>query len=155
MTFAELTSYVPGTRLPYIVVVNGYKSYQYLVLLKVQTALRHNVAMTTHSALLALLGLSLLCQYASAQPLLTAKNSDGACHCNFSLALNIPPCVCSGVVEVVEENKRLKEEIKGLVEASCFGEGQSKHVGSCMCVCCVQMADGSSYVDVAWLIVSA
>ena len=38
--------------------------------------------------------------------------------------------MCNGVAEVVEENKRLKSEIKGLVEASCFGENQSKDINS-------------------------
>lgn len=89
-----------------------------------------HIAMIAHSALLVFLGLSMSCQYASANPSLTVENSDGACHCNFSLALNIPPCVCNGVAEVVEENKRLKSEIKGLVEASCFGENQSKDINS-------------------------
>lgn len=83
--------------------------------------------MIAHNSLLVFLGLSMSCQYASANPSLTVENSDGACN-NFSLALNIPLRVRNGVVEVVEENKRLKAEIKGLVEASCFGEKQSKDI---------------------------
>lgn len=53
-------------------------------------------------------------QLCSASPTIIAENSDDGCHCSTELTLNIPPCTCSGVVETLAENQRLKELLKEL-----------------------------------------
>lgn len=53
----------------------------------------------------------------SATPkIIATENSDGSCHCQTELTLNIPPCVCAGTVEAVQEIHRLKSDIQELLD---------------------------------------
>lgn len=45
--------------------------------------------------------------------------SDGVCQCHSNVTVNIPPCVCSGLAETLEENRKLTEEIRRMVEPDC------------------------------------
>ena len=47
-------------------------------------------------------------------PVIAEEGVDGKCHCNTELTLNIPPCSCPGMVDVVKENYLLKEELREL-----------------------------------------
>ena len=42
------------------------------------------------------------------------EQDDGKCHCLTEVTLNIPPCTCSGMVETVHENIKLRERVKEL-----------------------------------------
>ena len=45
---------------------------------------------------------------------IVSESSDGGCHCSTELTLTIPPCLCSGTLEALQEANRLKEKIKDL-----------------------------------------
>ena len=42
------------------------------------------------------------------------SNHSGDCHCYTELALSVPPCVCTGMTEALEEVIRLKADIREL-----------------------------------------
>lgn len=45
---------------------------------------------------------------------IASESADGGCHCKTELNLTIPPCLCSGTLEALQEVNRLKEEVKDL-----------------------------------------
>ena len=44
----------------------------------------------------------------------TDSNRSGDCHCYTELTLSVPPCVCTGMTEALEEVIRLKADIREL-----------------------------------------
>ena len=55
------------------------------------------------------------CSTATPQ-VISTQNSDGSCdcHCHTELTLSVPPCVCTGMTEALEEVIRLKADIREL-----------------------------------------
>lgn len=45
---------------------------------------------------------------------ISTQNSDGYCHCHTELTLSVPPCVCTGMTEALQEVIRLKADIREL-----------------------------------------
>ena len=45
---------------------------------------------------------------------ISSESSDGYCRCHTELKLSVPPCVCTGMTEALEEVIRLKAEIREL-----------------------------------------
>lgn len=44
----------------------------------------------------------------------TENSQDGYCRCHTELKLSVPPCVCTGMTEALEEVIRLKAHIREL-----------------------------------------
>ena len=45
---------------------------------------------------------------------ITTANSNRDCHCHTELKLTVPPCVCTGMTEALQEVNRLKSDIREL-----------------------------------------
>lgn len=50
----------------------------------------------------------------SATEAVSTENTDGHCHCRTELTLSVPPCVCTGMTEALQEAIRLKNDIREL-----------------------------------------
>ena len=60
-------------------------------------------------------GMILVSQFeATPAEVISTENSDGYCRCHTELNLTVPPCVCTGMTEALEEVIRLKTEIREL-----------------------------------------
>lgn len=44
----------------------------------------------------------------------STEKTDGHCHCHTELTLSVPPCVCTGMAEALQEVIRLKNDIREL-----------------------------------------
>ena len=44
----------------------------------------------------------------------STERTDGHCHCHTELTLSVPPCVCTGTTEALQEVIRLKNDIREL-----------------------------------------
>ena len=56
--------------------------------------------------------------------------SDEVCQCHSNVTVNIPPCVYSGLAETLEENRKLKEEIRRMVEPDCSPQNPTRECAS-------------------------
>ena len=76
-----------------------------------------------------LLGL-LLSQCAAVEAVITGNvsPSDGVCQCHSSVTVNIPPCVCSGLTEVLQENRKLKEEMRQMAQPDCSPQNPTREL---------------------------
>jgi hypothetical protein len=48
------------------------------------------------------------------EEVISTKDSNGDCHCHTELTLSVPPCVCTGMTEALEEVIRLKADVREL-----------------------------------------
>lgn len=53
-------------------------------------------------------------QMCTATAAVVAEDSEDGCHCHTELNLTIPPCLCTGTVEAVQEVYKLRQDIREL-----------------------------------------
>lgn len=56
----------------------------------------------------------MMLQMCTATAAVVAEDLEDGCHCHTELNLTIPPCLCTGTVEAVQEVYKLKQDIREL-----------------------------------------